>query len=104
MKNITFINQSIPVPDEFKAAVTRAAHDYFPRKREIGAVDRYVDNHVECLQAAISEDFPECHVKAKATPNEIRFTIDVSPRDTGFAYIALPITFESDTLYIGGVS
>ena len=101
--NLAFVEQSILVPDEFKAAVTRAAHDYFPKKRELGAVEKYVDNHVECLQAAISEDFPECQVKAKPTPNEIRFTIDLSTRDTGFAYITLPITCENGAVYVGGV-
>ena len=92
------------MPDEFRAVVTRAAQDYLPRKREVGALGRYVDNHVECLQAAISLEFEDCHVKAKVTQDDIRITIDLSTSDTGFAYIVLPITYESDTLYVGGVS
>ena len=104
VKNIHFVDQSIPVPDEFRAAVVRAAHVYFPRKREFGAVDRYLLTHVECLEKAIRKDFPDCHVRATATPDEMRFTIDLSTGDTGFAYITLPITFKSDTLYVDGAS
>lgn len=103
MKNVTFADQSIPMPDEFRAAVSKAARNYFPKKRELGDVDTFMANHVDAVEAAISGGFPECRVSAEAVPDEMTFTIDLGVGDTGWARITLPITFESGTVFIGGV-
>jgi len=103
MKNINFVEQSIPMPDEFKAAVTRAALDFFPNKREIYSVDRLLKNHVEALEASISLEFSECQVRGESDHAKIIFIVDLSKGDTGFALIDLPITCEGGAVYLDGV-
>ena len=105
MKNITFVDQSIPLPDGFQSRLEHICKFLFPRTVVVSDMDSFLISKRDKLREAIQLNFPKANIRDQGTnPTSIEWSIDAGVGDTGFAMLALPITFENGAVYVGGVS